>query len=154
MQRFFFAQKAFIIHDEQVLLLQKSRDDPNVPGKWEVPGGRMEFGESLDRQIIREVREEVGIDIAPGPPFFLWEWKLERPNSSGETIQMHIVAAARLCRALTTLISTRSQMIDDYIAEARWVRFDEVFSYGLVDNMIPVVQAFLRELRRNELLAV
>src|SRR5437762_8381547 len=55
----FFAQKAFIWNHGRLLLVRKSDEDPNQPGRWEVPGGRMEFGEEVDEHLIREVNEEV-----------------------------------------------------------------------------------------------
>jgi len=69
-----FAQKAFIVHDDRLLLVRKSASDPLHPGRWEVPGGRLEVAGDLDLDdhIRREVWEEVGLEIEPGPPFHLW----------------------------------------------------------------------------------
>ncbi|MFI5396745.1 MAG: NUDIX domain-containing protein [Candidatus Binatia bacterium] len=76
-RQFFFAQKAFILNGNEVLLIRKSADDPNQANKWEVPGGRMEFGEEVDAHLVREVKEEVGIEIVPGSPFHVWQWQLD-----------------------------------------------------------------------------
>ena len=38
----------------------------NERGKWEIPGGAVEFGETLQEAIIREVSEEYGIEIKVG----------------------------------------------------------------------------------------
>src|SRR5271155_4474923 len=51
---------------QQVLL--SMRRAPGVPGldnKWELPGGKVEFGETPEQTIVREIREELGIGIAP-----------------------------------------------------------------------------------------
>jgi ADP-ribose pyrophosphatase YjhB (NUDIX family) len=48
MGTFNFAQKAFIVKENRLLMVKKSKDDPKNPNKWEVPGGRMEFGESYE----------------------------------------------------------------------------------------------------------
>jgi 8-oxo-dGTP diphosphatase len=52
---------AFILRDNQVLLVQRGREP--AAGKWSVPGGLVELGESLQEAIAREVREEVGLEV-------------------------------------------------------------------------------------------
>jgi 8-oxo-dGTP pyrophosphatase MutT (NUDIX family) len=144
MQKFFFAQKAFIVNKGAVLLVRKSADDPNQAGKWEVPGGRMDFGEDVDPHLSREVREEVGLDVEPGPPFYLWQWQLSRQSKEGEPLEIQIVAVARVCRPKSTVISTENRVEEDYLDEVEWVPFERILTYDLIENMYPVVDAFLQ----------
>ncbi|MFC3451910.1 NUDIX hydrolase [Amycolatopsis speibonae] len=55
-----------IVHDElgRILLIQRA----NEPGRglWSVPGGRVEPGETDEAAVIRELREETGLDVIPG----------------------------------------------------------------------------------------
>ena len=54
-----------IVHNRRVLLVRRSA----VPGgreSWEFPGGGLEFGESVDGCIAREVMEEVGLKVDVG----------------------------------------------------------------------------------------
>jgi len=143
MRKFFFAQKAFIVHDRKLLLVQKSLDDPHNPGKWEVPGGRMDFGEDVDEHIKREVKEEVGLDIEPGTPFYVWQWQLERHSEDGERLEIQIAAVARLCTPLSLKLDTGRRVDEDYLGEIRWVDYLRVKHYDLISNMIPVVDRFL-----------
>ncbi len=53
-----------VIYDEggRILLLKRSMRSMNYPGKWELPGGKVDPGERFDRAILREVKEETGLD--------------------------------------------------------------------------------------------
>ena len=55
---------AFIVNDRhEVLLMKRSDIAKNEKGKWEAPGGAVEFSETLEQAIRREMREELGIEI-------------------------------------------------------------------------------------------
>ena len=55
---------AFIYNDKnQFLACQRSNKKDFLPNKWELVGGRKEFGEDCYDALKREVKEELGIDI-------------------------------------------------------------------------------------------
>ncbi len=55
---------AIIFNDEgKVLLAQRGPKARNENGKWEFPGGSVEFGETCEEAIVREIKEELEIDI-------------------------------------------------------------------------------------------
>jgi 8-oxo-dGTP diphosphatase len=47
----------------QVLLSQRGPKARNRVGQWENPGGTIEFGEEFDTAIVREISEELGIEV-------------------------------------------------------------------------------------------
>jgi len=53
---------AIIIRDGKILL-EKRKNDPGK-GRWSVPGGVVELGENTTQTVIREVKEETGLDVA------------------------------------------------------------------------------------------
>ena len=46
------------------LLLKRSSQSPIYPGKWDFPGGKVGSGEMFDRALLRETREETGLEIS------------------------------------------------------------------------------------------
>ena len=51
-----------LIIREGKLLLEKRRSNPGK-GKWSIPGGIVELGETLEQTVIREVKEETNLDV-------------------------------------------------------------------------------------------
>jgi mutator protein MutT len=55
---------AFILNEEgEVFLMKRGPKSKNEIGHWSLPGGTVEFGETMRDTILREVREELGIEI-------------------------------------------------------------------------------------------
>lgn len=53
---------AAIIHDGKLLAMQRS-EKMTLPGLWEFPGGKIEKGESEKEALIREIQEELALEI-------------------------------------------------------------------------------------------
>ena len=51
-----------IIISKGKILLEKRKNEPGK-GKWSVPGGLVELGESTEHAVIREVKEETGLEV-------------------------------------------------------------------------------------------
>jgi 8-oxo-dGTP diphosphatase len=61
---FYLATSALIRDGSgKVLLLKRAADDPINPEKWDLPGGTLDPGETFDRALRREAREETGMRI-------------------------------------------------------------------------------------------
>ncbi|NUR29414.1 MAG: (deoxy)nucleoside triphosphate pyrophosphohydrolase [Catenulispora sp.] len=56
---------AAIVHDAAVLCARRSAP-AHVAGKWEFPGGKVEAGETDVAALVRECREELGVEVAVG----------------------------------------------------------------------------------------
>ena len=54
---------AVIIDGDRVLVTQRSEQMPH-PLKWEFPGGKLNTGETPEACIVREIREELGVEIS------------------------------------------------------------------------------------------
>jgi len=63
------AVKGFIINNKKILLIKRAKNDIHAPAVWEVPGGRIETGENPIDGLVREVKEETGLNINVKRPF-------------------------------------------------------------------------------------
>ena len=52
-----------LINNENKILLSKRPEKKHLSGFWEFPGGKVEEGETPEKALIREVKEELNIDI-------------------------------------------------------------------------------------------
>ncbi|PSH00522.1 MAG: hypothetical protein BRC30_03045, partial [Nanohaloarchaea archaeon SW_7_46_7] len=85
----FTAAKAFIQNSSgKILLLKESTeyDEGANAGKWDVPGGRIEPGQSFTQSLKREVKEETSLKPEMMEPFFVDDW---RPEVDGEEWHIH-----------------------------------------------------------------
>lgn len=57
------AVKAFVINNGKLLIVKRADDDRYMPGVWEVPGGKLDSGEDIETGLLRETKEETGLDI-------------------------------------------------------------------------------------------
>jgi 8-oxo-dGTP pyrophosphatase MutT (NUDIX family) len=101
----------------------------------------MNFGEDVDSHIQREVREETGLAIKPGDPFYIWQWVMRRDGTGGDEVQ--VVAVARECEASADEVSTAHQQTDDYLEALRWVPIADILHLDLIPSLVPAAEAFV-----------
>lgn len=66
--------KGVVIHADRVLLLKNDREE------WELPGGRLEIGETPEQCVAREIEEETGWRVRVGPVLDTWLYHVESVN--------------------------------------------------------------------------
>lgn len=60
------AVKGIIVHDNKVLIVQRSSNDEIGANTWEFAGGKIHFGENLEESLKREIEEETGLSTTVG----------------------------------------------------------------------------------------
>lgn len=125
------AVSAAIFRDDKVLLTRRARSP--AKGFYSLPGGRVEFGESLHQALAREVDEETGLDIAI---VGLAGWREVLPVEPGAGHYLIISFAARW--------AGREPILNDELDDYRWIAPDRLTSLGelkLTGGLAEVVQA-------------
>ena len=83
---------AVIVEAGKVVLVRR-RFEP-LAGRWSLPGGTLELGETLEAGVAREMREETGLDVEVGPAIEVFD----RIILDGEQrVQYHFVLVDYLC---------------------------------------------------------
>ena len=86
-----------VVVDAGVVLV-KRRNSP-LAGRWSLPGGVVEVGESLHDALRRELHEEIGIEARVGPLIELFD---RITHDSQGRVQYHYVLADYLCHVVAS----------------------------------------------------
>jgi 8-oxo-dGTP diphosphatase len=118
---------AALLSDGRLLAARRSAP-PELAGRWELPGGKVEPGEPPEQALVRELREELGVEAksaerVPG------EWVV-RP---GYVLRVWI----------THLLSGEPRALEDH-DELRWLTADEVWDVDWLDQDVPAVMEAAR----------
>ena len=107
---------AVVFHDARVLLVLRAQA-PNAD-QWAIPGGRLNWGESLQAAAEREILEETGVRIRAGEPIFTFD-VIERDESAA--CSRHYVVVDLAAQYLGG-----EPCADDDARDAHWVGADEL----------------------------
>lgn len=66
---------AFLHKNGRLFIAKRADTKRFLPGKFELPGGHIEFGEDMITGLRREFQEEFGIEIVVGEPFYVFTYQ-------------------------------------------------------------------------------
>lgn len=125
---------AVLIHQDKTLLVRR-KNEPDA-GLWGFAGGHVEPGETALAAATRELFEETS--IVAEPICYLTNIDVIERDANGK-ILFHFLLAAVKCK-----YSTGDPVADDDVADAQWVRIDDVFKHKIetsdkVDEVLRLV---------------
>ncbi len=111
------SMKALLVHKGKYLFLRETLHKGDI---WDLPGGKIEYGEEPLHALAREVKEEIDIDIKILHSVGVW-WFYSL-NSKHQ-----VICHTFLCEPIGEVsIDTTKNPADEHFVEYRWLTRDEV----------------------------
>ncbi|HTT62967.1 MAG TPA: NUDIX hydrolase [Bryobacteraceae bacterium] len=126
---------ALIFHRGRILLVERGKEP--LKGYWSLPGGVLETGETLEQGIIREVREETGLEVKPLKVLEIFERIMRDAHGAAE---YHYVLIDYICR-----VTGGSLRAADDASRAAWVPRNLLATYPITEGTLPVIEKGFRE---------
>jgi 8-oxo-dGTP diphosphatase len=125
------AAAALVDHENRVLIAERPAGR-SMAGLWEFPGGKVELGETPEQALVRELREELGIEVCLTclAPFTF---------ASHAYPDFHLLMPLYLCRNWEGEVSPREGQ------RVKWVRAMRLADYPMPAADLPLLP-FLRDL--------
>ena len=117
------------------VLLIRRRFEP-LAGRWSIPGGALELGESLGQGLAREMFEETGLVVEVGPLVELFD---RVTRDAGGRVQFHYVLADYLCRRIGGTLLAGSDVSDVALADV-----EALAPFDLTEKTLEVIAAARR----------
>ena len=119
---------AVLIHEGKVLLIRRGKEP--LRGRWVVPGGTVEAGETLQEALVREVREETGLLVRPLEVVLVFD-RIER---EGAEVRYHYVIIDYRCAYVSGTPRAASDAED-----VAFVAREDLPRYALPEKALQVV---------------
>ncbi|GAB1792385.1 (deoxy)nucleoside triphosphate pyrophosphohydrolase [Priestia megaterium] len=121
---------AAIIKDKNRLLIAKRHSKDPLGGKWEFPGGKIEPGETPQDCLVREIKEELGVEVKIGP---FYDDNVY--NSQDHGIHLLFYWAEII----------KGEVIPVVHDDLKWITINELASFDFAPADIPIVKKLMKE---------
>ena len=118
-----------VVHDPAGRLLLIRRGHPPMEGLWSLPGGRVEPGEADAEAVVRELREETGLEVVPGALI----GSVIRSGPHGVSYDIHDYAAT---------VTGGVPRAGDDAAEVRWVTEPQLRALPTTPGLVETLAAW------------
>lgn len=117
-----------LLNEQNQILIAKRPAHKALPLKWEFPGGKVEQNESFESCIVREIKEELNLDIIPldyiGKESYQYDYA---------RITLHLYTGK--------IISDTTPKLNEHV-EIKWVNVNELEMYDFPELDLPFLEKF------------
>lgn len=119
-----------LIEDGKILIIQQKVNEDRL---WSLPGGKLEHGETLEGALIREIKEETGLDAEVIKLLYV----CEKPDANPPLI--HIAFLPKKISGNITLPT--NELESTLIYDVKMVKVCELMDYSFTEKFMSVVKA-------------
>ncbi|WP_406731906.1 8-oxo-dGTP diphosphatase MutT [Vibrio scophthalmi] len=130
MKRIHIVAAVIFNQDKSQIFITKRPDDKHKGGFWEFPGGKVELGETTEQAMIRELDEEIGIQVTEQSLFEHLEY--DYPDKS---LKFDFILVTNFAG-------------DPYGREGQqgeWVKIKQLENYAFPEANVPILQRVIKE---------
>ncbi len=128
-QRFRIAVRGLIEKSGKYLLLERAKPARGEMGYWELPGGGLDFGESPEAALRREIDEETGLTVEICEPLRIWH------HLRGDSVQ--IIGMTSRCKWLSGDV----RLSDEHLDYA-WLTLDQIRQKKIFPELLEELSDF------------
>lgn len=118
-----------LIENDEILLVQQKVSDKR---NWSLPGGRLERGETVQQGLVREMKEETGLDVKILRMLYVCDVE------ASEYTVLHITFLLKSAGGKITLPT--NELDENPIHDVKFVPIVELAQYGFSDKFIQMIQ--------------
>lgn len=122
------ATGVLIENNSLLLVKQKLSNNKN----WSLPGGRVEPGETLEQALIREMKEETGLDVEPIRMLYVCD------VAASDNTVLHITFLTKRIGGEITLPT--NEFDENPIHDVKFIPINELIQYGISEKFIEIIK--------------
>lgn len=131
--KLYVAAHGLIVKEGLYLITKRSRDTRYMPGLWDIPGGTVEWGESPEEALKREIEEETTVGVTIQSPIFIYNNTIQLPER--QTLQ--IVFNCKY-KSGDVVLNPREH------SEYKWASLDYISNIECINFLSDLVQKLLK----------
>jgi len=120
-----------VIKEGKILILQRHQDEDVYPNMWELPSGKREPLEPSEGSLMREVKEETGLDVKILMPFSVFDYQIEKLDEIRDSTQVNFLVIPTDDKEV--------KLSEEHQAFA-WIAENEIDIYNLDDVIKNVIR--------------
>ncbi|MFC1648210.1 NUDIX domain-containing protein [Nanoarchaeota archaeon] len=119
---------AFIKKGNKILICKRGANETSFPGKWEMPGGKLEENETIEQGLKREIMEELSVECKAGKPLHCFLY-----NGRSENQYIEIVLETELINPEEIKLTVHDDMA--------WVTEEKLENYDISPHELQAIKA-------------
>lgn len=120
-----------VVKDGKILILQRHKDEDVYPNMWELPSGKREFLEPSEDSLIREVKEESGLDVEIMMPISVFDYQIEKSEEIRDSTQINF---------LVKPINNQEVVLSEEHQAFVWISQNEISKFGVTEATEKVIR--------------